>query len=85
MYTTNFFNVLKFGNTPYIVANLYICNPSNYEFKESIETATPAAMVKTLIGSATARDSGGCGGDDIAADPWETDGTGAEIRKINIF
>jgi hypothetical protein len=64
---------------------LYICNPSNYAIKESIETATPAAMVKTLMGSATARDFGGSGGDDISAGPWETNGTGAEIRKNKDF
>jgi hypothetical protein len=35
------------------------------------------------MGTATARDSGGSGGDEISVDPWEADGTGAEIRKIN--
>lgn len=38
-------------------------------------------MVKTVTGSAAARDSDGSGGDVVSADPWEPDGTGAAIMK----
>jgi hypothetical protein len=59
-------------------------DPSTYAIKESVEREIPAATVKMATGSAAARDSGGSGGDEISVDPWEPDGTGAEIREIVI-
>lgn len=42
-------------------------------------------MVKMVTENAAARDSGGNGGDAISDIPWEADGPGTEIRKINNY